>query len=171
MDRRAFLVAGDDQAEHAGIGGDALRGGDETGDRALHVDRAAPVQQVAADLGGEGAAMPALAGRDDVEMAGKAEMAPAVAADRGARGEQVFDRAAVFGIGIVAAVDEAGDGKPRRAQHRFDRVEHRAGRGGDAFGGDQPGGEVDRVGGRGRIHKILVMLRVFHTVRCAFQHR
>ena len=49
-------------------------GGDERGDSALHVDGAAAVEQPALDLGNERVARPALAGRNDVEMAGKAEM-------------------------------------------------------------------------------------------------
>ena len=49
-------------------------GGDEGGDPALHVDRAAAVEQAAADLGRERIARPALARRHHVEMAGEAEM-------------------------------------------------------------------------------------------------
>src|SRR3546814_3770507 len=52
-DRRAFLVAGDDQADRSRLDRRCGRRGDEGGDRALHVDRAAPVEQIAADFGDE----------------------------------------------------------------------------------------------------------------------
>ncbi len=57
--------------------GDLGRRGDEGGDAALHVDRAAAVEQAAAHLRRERVAAPALAGRDHVEMAGEAEMGAA----------------------------------------------------------------------------------------------
>ncbi len=43
VDGLAFLVAGDDQADRAGQRIGARDGGDEGRDRALHVNRAAPV--------------------------------------------------------------------------------------------------------------------------------
>ena len=67
----------------------ARGGGDEGGDRALHVDRAAAVEQVAAYFGSEGVGGPALAGRHDVEVPGEGEVASAGTA----RGQQIFDRA------------------------------------------------------------------------------
>ena len=64
-------------------------GGDEGGDAALHVDRAAAVEQAAANLGRERVARPAVARRHDVEMAGEGEMRRARSAGR----EQILDRA------------------------------------------------------------------------------
>src|SRR3546814_2544094 len=45
VDRRAFFIAGNDTADRAGQFGCAGEGGDEAGDAALHVDRAAAVEQ------------------------------------------------------------------------------------------------------------------------------
>ena len=42
VDRGAFLVAGDDEADRSRLGGQSGDRGDHAGDRALHVDRAAP---------------------------------------------------------------------------------------------------------------------------------
>ena len=64
---------------------DLRAGGDERSDAALHVDRAAAVELPTAQLGLERVRGPAFAGRDDVEMAGKAEMGRSAAA--GAAGD------------------------------------------------------------------------------------
>ena len=49
-------------------------GGDHGRNRALHVDRAAPIEQFAAHFRFECAADPAFAGRDDVEVPGKSQV-------------------------------------------------------------------------------------------------
>ena len=73
---RAFFVAGDEEADRAledgGVGG---RGGDEGGDAALHVAGAAADEVAVYHVAGEGVGGPAGgAGRDDIGVAGKAEM-------------------------------------------------------------------------------------------------
>ena len=62
----------------------ALRGGDEAGDLALHIDGAAPVEHAIADLRGERRRGPRVdvARRHDVGVAGKAEIGPGVAEPR-----------------------------------------------------------------------------------------
>ena len=92
-------------------------GGDEGGDPALHVDRAAAVEQAAAHLGRERVARPALARRHHVEMAGEGEMRRAGAARR----EQILDRPV-----RRLAGDEAVDREAERRQRRLEHVEHRA---------------------------------------------
>src|SRR3990167_8132999 len=90
MNGRAFLITGDDQADRAGqVVGQIVQRRDEGGDRALHVHRAAAVEQVAALFGNERVAGPARPRWHDVEMPGKGEM-PAAA--RGAPSEEIFDR-------------------------------------------------------------------------------
>ena len=71
-------------------GGHLGDGRDHRRDRALHIHRAAPVQQFAAHLGLECAAGPAFARRDHVEMAGEGKMARSFRP--GPDGEAVFDR-------------------------------------------------------------------------------
>src|SRR5690606_34910118 len=110
VDRRAFLVAGYDHAERAGLARNLRRRRDHRRHRALHVDRAAPVEQVAAHLGREGAAGPALARRDHVEMPGEGEMARALGS--AADGEAVLDRAAL----AFVAPDEAVALEPERRE-------------------------------------------------------
>ena len=112
-------------------------GGDEGGDPALHVDRAAAVEQAAADLGRERVARPALARRHHVEMAGEGEMRA-----RRRRASRTDSRPA--------------RPAPRRAMKRWtakpsgvsasSSTSNTAPRGGrDAGAGDQPCGEVDGV--------------------------
>ena len=50
------------------------RGGDESGNRCLHVDRAPTVEQASLNFRSEGVGRPAVARGYDVEMTGKAEM-------------------------------------------------------------------------------------------------
>src|SRR3546814_5081185 len=70
---RAFLIAGDDQADRAGqVFGQVVQGRDIGGDGALHVDGSAPVEQLAANLRPEGIARPAIARRDHVQKIGRA---------------------------------------------------------------------------------------------------
>src|SRR3546814_1010708 len=73
-DGGAFLVAGDDEAERARMMGNLGTGGDEGGDGALHVDGAAPIEEIAAYLGREGVGRPAVTGGDHIDMAGEGEM-------------------------------------------------------------------------------------------------
>ena len=65
VDRHAFLVAGDEEADRAAeiaaaLGEKARRGRGEAGDRALHVGRAAAVEPAVADRAGEGIDRPGL---------------------------------------------------------------------------------------------------------------
>ena len=136
VDRRAFLVAGEQQADDALAGG-TRGGGDEGGDRALHVDRAAPVEQIAANFGREGARGPAFARRHDIEMPGEGEMRAAGAAHR----DHILDRP----VGRLAD-REAIDREAERGEQRLHRVEHMAGGRGHAFASDQCFGQSDRIG-------------------------
>ena len=144
--RRPFLVAGDDQADRmimAGAGG----GGDEGGDRALHVHRAAAVQPAVPHLAGPGRAGPALAGRHHVEMAGKGEVRAPASSHR----QQVLDRPVRRGTH-----DEAVDGEADRGQRRRQYVEHRAARRRHAVGAQQRLGERQRVD---RLHRFAASRR------------
>ena len=134
--RRSFLVAGDDQADRAEICGKLVQGADESSDAALHVDGAAPVQQIAAHFRDEGVGLPALAGRYDIEMSGIGEMARA--------GRSLADREKIFdGAVRCLAGDEARDGKIQRCQNRFHFVKYAAGGGGNAGLCDQTLGELE----------------------------
>ncbi len=132
VNRGAFFVAGDDQADRACVRRNLVQSGNKGRDAALHIDRAAPVQQVAANFGHERVAVPAIAGRNDIDMAGKGEMAALCFTDR----EQIFDRRAMRRIVVAFARNEPLDGETQRQEHRLKRVEHCAGRGRDAFAGD-----------------------------------
>ena len=68
--------------------GDGGSGGDEGGDGAFHVVGAAAGEQAVLDVRLERIAGPAFARRDDVEVAGEAEVRGARSAD----GDEVFDR-------------------------------------------------------------------------------
>src|SRR3546814_14143429 len=107
-------------------------GGDEGGDGALHVDGAAPIEEIAAYLGREGAGRPAVTGGDHIDMAGEGEM-------RGAsppRTEGVPERAVRSAPG-----GEAGDPEAEVLQPpaQYGDLAHplrrRAGAGDDAGGG------------------------------------
>ena len=145
MGGNAFLVTGNEKADRAGQLGSLCAGGNEARNRTLHVDRAAAMQQRAAHFGGEGIAGPALARRYDVEMAGKGDVAAgAIVAQR----DQIFDRAV-----CAFAGDEAVDRKAQRFQRGLQRIEHRAGGGGDGGASDQLLGEGDGIGHvRGSAH-------------------
>jgi hypothetical protein len=140
--RRAFLVAGDHEADRAGLGRHLGGRGNHRRDRALHVDRAAPVEQRAAPLGQERSAGPALPRRDDIEMPGESEMARALRppADR----EQVFDRT----VGRLAG-NRAVHREAQRREAGLEAVEHQPGCRGDAGAGDQRFGQRDGIGGLG----------------------
>jgi hypothetical protein len=93
IDRRALLVAGNQEADRAGRAlriEEPGRGGHEAGDRTLHVDGAPPIEHVAADLPGEGIDLPAgdIAWRDNVGMPGKTQVRAPLAQP----GVQVLDR-------------------------------------------------------------------------------
>ena len=136
--RRAFLVAGDDEADRAGRLRNFGDSGDHRRNRPLHIDRAAPVQQRAAPLGEEGPRSPALAGRDDIDVAGKGEMAAAFGPF--ADGKEVFHRP----VGRLAG-DRAVHGKAERGEARFKAIEHQARGRRDAGAGDQRFGQFNRV--------------------------
>ena len=79
VDRRAFLVAGDEEADRAGerlLGDEAQGGGCRRGEAALHVASAAAPELTVGDFGRERIEPPAcrVAGRDDVGMAGEGEI-------------------------------------------------------------------------------------------------
>ena len=76
----------------------------EGGDTAFHVDRATPVEQVAAFFRGERVCLPALTRRDDVKMAGIGKMARTGCAvtDR----KEIFDRSAKLCVLGRIASDE-----------------------------------------------------------------
>ena len=79
VDRRAFLVAGDEKAERSGkrpLGDEAQGGGHSGGDAAFHVARAAAPELAVGDLGRERIEPPAfnIAGRHDVGVAGEGEI-------------------------------------------------------------------------------------------------
>ena len=119
----AFLVAGDQQRQRALGLSDPRDGGDEGGDRALHVVGAAADQPAVDDLACERVDAPAFAGRDHVEVAGEAEMRRARAADR----HHVLGRP----VGRLAH-HPAVHGEAERRQRRLEHVEHLARCGGDA---------------------------------------
>ncbi|VXD02960.1 hypothetical protein SPHINGO8AM_80288 [Sphingomonas sp. 8AM] len=134
--RGAFLVAGDDEGQPAGVCRHARRGGDEGRNRALHVDRTAPDQQAVPQVRREGIGTPPVAGRHDIDVSGKGEMRSL----RTAGGKQILDRP----IRRLTA-DAPLDGKAERHQCSLQHVEHRPARRGDAFGTDQGAGELNDI--------------------------
>ena len=88
VDRRAFLVGGNQQADRAlmvrVLRDEILNRGDERRQRALHVGGAAPVQETVAHHGRERVAGPLLrrAGRHDIGVAGKHHQRLGAAAPR-----------------------------------------------------------------------------------------
>ncbi len=93
---------------------------DERSDRALHVDRAAAVEQAATHFGLERAAGPASARRHDIEMAGKAKC--------GRLRPRTASRFSTGPSGRLAD-DEAIDMEAKRDQRGFEYVEYAALRG------------------------------------------
>ena len=131
---RAFLVAGDEQADRAGAGGGGGDGGDEGGDGALHVAGAAAEQHAVADFTAEGIGGPGpLPFRHHVGVPGKTQMRPGLAA----AGEQV-------GRG---AERQAPDAEAERLQRASQHVLRAAIGGRDRAAADQ------RLGERGRVHQ------------------
>ena len=109
---------------------------DERRDRAFHVVGAAPGDQSVGDRGLERVAAPAFARRDDVEMAGEAEVRRSRAADR----DHIF-HGAVRGL----AGDEAMHFEPERPKRRFEHVENLTLGRRDARAVDQRARKVDGV--------------------------
>ena len=77
VQRRAFLVAGDDEADRPCLDWDIGHRRNHRRDGALHVDRAASVEQFTAHFGIESPARPALARWHHVQVPGKGEVAAA----------------------------------------------------------------------------------------------
>ena len=109
---------------------------DEGGDGALHVVGAATGENAVLDDRLERIAGPAFAGWHHVEMAGKAEMRRARAADR----DHILGRA-VRRLAHDPAVHLEAIG----VQRRFEHVEHLAAGGRDAGAGDERLGELDGI--------------------------
>ena len=88
VDRRAFLIAGDQVGDGALVlrvrAHEVFGGGDHGGERAFHVGRAAPEQQAIAHRRLEGIALPFLerAGGDHIGMSGETQHRAALAARR-----------------------------------------------------------------------------------------
>jgi hypothetical protein len=130
VDRGAFLVARDQQADRAAEAGaargeEALRRGDEGRDRALHVRGAAAVERAVVDLAGEGRDRPAVevADRHDVAVAREAEMRAA----RADAGVEVVDvgRAGFRERHALAAEAERAERALEHAQHALVLRGHR----------------------------------------------
>ncbi len=164
VDRRGLLVAGDEEADRAveiaAVCEEARRGGDETGDRALHVGGAAAIERAVEHLAAERIDRPALeiARRHDVGMAGEAEIAARVAAAR----VEIEDRRGAF---LRELDNVAGKAQPfERLGEERDRalVLRRHGR-----PADERGGEFDRVERhQSRSSSLIeVRLRVFASTR------
>jgi len=117
----AFLVAGDQEGDRslglaAARGKVIERGGQRTGDRPFHIDRAAAIERAVGDLAGKRRVGPfrLLARRHHVGVAGEDEMR----ADTADAGIEVLDRGrARFGEGD--AMDVEADG----FQNTFDHAE------------------------------------------------
>ena len=145
VDPRPFLVPGDQQADRAGkaggsFGKPALDGGDEGGDRALHVNRTAAPQRAVAQARGERVERPGLARprRHHVGVPGKAQIGPPLAK----AGIEVDDR-----VAAVAAEHQAVAGETEVFEISGDDRERALVFGGDARPADQLGGECRRVDG------------------------
>ena len=121
------------------------RGGDEAGDAALHVDRAAPIEFFASNLAGERQMAPRrlIARRHDVGMAGEHEIGFFGADPR----EQIFDRRGA-GLGEGRAMN----GKPRFRQHPLQIRERPALLGRNRAAADEIAGDGDGIGGHVRVN-------------------
>ncbi len=122
VDGRAFLVAGQEEADRAGERSprdEAQGGGDRGGDAALHVAGAAAPEFAVGDLGRERVEPPArlVARRHDVGVAGEGEIGPRVSEPR----IEVEDRGRSLGL----EGDEVG-GEPGLAQ-KIAQIGQRAG--------------------------------------------
>ena len=144
VDPGGFLVACDQEADRAvrarlASGKPMLGGSDESGDRALHVDRTTPPQRAVAQAGAKRVERPrrVRAGRHHVGMPGKTQIGPALAA----AGVEVDDRVAA----VVAAKHQAMTGEAEILEMRGDDVDGALVLGGDARPADQLGGECGRI--------------------------
>src|SRR5206468_180484 len=105
-------------------------------DRALHVVRAAADQQSVLDISRERVTVPAVAGGNDVEVSGEAEVRRAFAPDR----DHVFGGP----VGRLAH-DPAVTGETERLQRILENVEDFAARWSDAWAVDQLARKRDGV--------------------------
>ena len=150
MYRWPFFIACDDKADGARIGRDVVQSSNKCRNAALHINRAAPVQKVTFDFGSKGITCPAIAGWNDVNMAGESKVTPGRLPDR----EQIFDRRAMRGVVVIFARYKAFDGKTQRNKHIFKRVENGASCRSDALASDQALG-VGKCNGIGHRPKAL----------------
>ena len=118
VDRRAFLVAGDDQADRARRPARAPRPRRRRRSRPSCRPRRARRAGRRASRGANGAAGPALARRHDVEMAGEGEMRR-----RRRRASRAGSRPAHR---APRPSTKRSTAKPSGTQRRFEHVEHRA---------------------------------------------
>ena len=164
VDRRTFLVAGDQAADRPGrpMLLEKTRGcGDEAGDRALHVDRATPVQHAVDDLAGERIDAPAgeIARRHDVGVTGKAEIGRPLAHP----GVQIADRRRAV---LLERQPVAGETQP--LQRMLDHVERAVVLRRHARTADQRLRQSDRIGQQRHARSsslIEVLARVFASTR------
>ena len=121
------------------VGQEALRGRDEAGDLALHVDGAAPVKDPIADLRGERRRCPRLdvARRDDVGVPGEAEVGSRMPATRV---EVLHVGESGLGEGHAVAF-ETGSGEHALEQRQCAPFDGR-----HAFAADQSLGKGDGIG-------------------------
>ena len=145
MKRRAFLVAGDQEGEGAlrlAVRDDLGHGRDPGGDPALHVHRAASVQDAVPDLGGEGLRRPLLgrSSRHHVRMAGEAQIGRGGSAPR----IQVLDpRMDPFAPRPFKRQPATGEAQAR--QMALQHVHGPLVGGGDGRNTDQVAGQFDRI--------------------------
>src|SRR5205823_4907398 len=109
--------------------------------RAFHVVGAAADEHSVLDRGRERVAVPAVAGRHYVEVAGKAEMRRSRAAHR----DHILGRT----VGRLAH-NPAMHGEAERGQRGLQQVKNFAASGGDAGASDEIAGECNRVDWRRR---------------------
>ena len=131
-----FFVAGYDEADRASNLRHLGDRADHRRDRALHINRAAPIEQTAAQLGRKRCAGPAFAGGHDIDVSRESEMAAAgrTVADR----EQIFDRSVRRFTGM-----EPVHRKTQRFELTLQTIEHQPRSGGDAGASDQRFGQID----------------------------
>ena len=148
VDRDPLLVAGDQQADRAGEAVAARRhkplgGGDERGDRPLHVHRAAAAQFAVAQAGGERLERPALdrPRGHDIGMPGEAQIGPALAEPC----VEIGDRRGFLAVGAGIAEGETVADKAELFEPARDDVERPLVLRRNARPPDQLGGEFDGV--------------------------
>ncbi len=145
VDRRAFLVAGDQQAdgtvEFATLGQESRDGRDKGADSALHIRRAPAVENAVRDLGPEGRLAPAgrFADRDHVDMAREAEIRRA----RAEPGIEIVDPVRALSEGQACA------GEAHSAEDALQHIERAFIGRRHARAADQLPGQLDRIDGAG----------------------